>query len=44
MNYKHINFNKIIRYNILSSTTGVGLSKPHNDTMTSPLHPKILHG
>ena len=37
MRYKHVNFNKIIRYKILSPTTGVGLSKPRDDTVAFPL-------
>ena len=38
----HIGFNKSIKYNILSPTTGVGLGKPCKDTVASPLRPKSI--
>ena len=38
----HVNFNKTIKYNIPSPTTGVGLSKPRDNTMASPLRPKSV--
>ena len=37
MRYKHVNFNKIVRYKTFSPTTGVGLSKLRDNTVTSPL-------
>ena len=44
MKYKHIDFNKTIKCNIPSPTTGVGLGKPRGDTVASPLRPKIHRG
>ena len=42
--YIQIDLNKTIKYNISSSTIGIGLGKPHSDTVTSPLFPKIHRG
>ena len=44
MKYKHIDFNKTIKCNIASPTTGVHLGKSCDNTVASSLRSKIRRG